>query len=102
MKGATGQTIDAESLGGARTHTEVSAVAHYRAANDPECLERIRQYIARLPRRKLPDRSDFKRFAGDDAGRMKYWRAAIAESGRLAEAFSEFVLRPDATRIQPL
>ncbi len=50
MKGATGQTIDAESLGGARTHTELSAVAHYRAANDKECLQRIREYIGRLPR----------------------------------------------------
>ncbi len=50
VKGATGQTIDAESLGGARTHTEQSAVAHYRAANDSECLARIREYIGRLPR----------------------------------------------------
>src|SRR5512142_2121671 len=50
VKGATGQTIDAESLGGARTHTQISAVAHYRAANDVECVTRIREYIARLPR----------------------------------------------------
>ncbi|HVD33179.1 MAG TPA: carboxyl transferase domain-containing protein [Gemmatimonadales bacterium] len=50
VKGATGQTIDSETLGGAKTHTEVSAVAHYRAANDTECLSRIRDYIARLPR----------------------------------------------------
>jgi 3-methylcrotonyl-CoA carboxylase beta subunit len=50
VKGATGQTIDAESLGGAVTHTEVSAVAHYRAANDADCLGRIREYVARLPR----------------------------------------------------
>jgi 3-methylcrotonyl-CoA carboxylase beta subunit len=50
VKGATGQTIDSESLGGARTHTEISAVAHYRAADDAECLKRIREYIARLPR----------------------------------------------------
>jgi 3-methylcrotonyl-CoA carboxylase beta subunit len=50
VKGATGQTIDAETLGGARTHTEQSAVAHYRAANDTECLERIREYVGRLPR----------------------------------------------------
>ena len=50
VKGATGQTIDAESLGGAVTHTDVSAVAHYRAANDAECLLRIRAYVARLPR----------------------------------------------------
>ncbi len=49
VKGATGQTIDAESLGGARTHTEQSAVAHYRTANDAECLVRIREYIGRLP-----------------------------------------------------
>jgi 3-methylcrotonyl-CoA carboxylase beta subunit len=50
VKGATGQTIDAESLGGAVTHTELSAVAHYRAANDAECLTRIREYVGRLPR----------------------------------------------------
>lgn len=50
VKGATGQTIDAESLGGARTHTETSGVAHYRVADDRECLERIRAYVARLPR----------------------------------------------------
>jgi 3-methylcrotonyl-CoA carboxylase beta subunit len=50
VKGATGQTIDSETLGGAKTHTEISAVAHYRAANDTECLARIREYISRLPR----------------------------------------------------
>ena len=50
VKGATGQTVDAESLGGAKTHTAVSAVAHYRAATDAECLVKIREYLARLPR----------------------------------------------------
>jgi 3-methylcrotonyl-CoA carboxylase beta subunit len=50
VKGATGQTVDAEALGGARAHTEVSGVAHYRAASDAECLTRIREYVARLPR----------------------------------------------------
>jgi 3-methylcrotonyl-CoA carboxylase beta subunit len=50
VKGATGQVVDAESLGGARTHTALSGVAHYRAANDEECLGRMREYVARLPR----------------------------------------------------
>jgi 3-methylcrotonyl-CoA carboxylase beta subunit len=50
VKGATGQTIDSETLGGAKTHTQLSAVAHYRAANDADCLSRIRDYVARLPR----------------------------------------------------
>jgi len=54
VKGATGQTVDAESLGGAATHTAVSAVAHYRAKDDRECVARIRDYVARLPRMLRP------------------------------------------------
>ena len=50
VKGATGQTIDAETLGGAATHTQISAVAHYETANDKECLARVREYVGRLPR----------------------------------------------------
>jgi acetyl-CoA carboxylase carboxyltransferase component len=49
VKGATGQVIDAETLGGAATHTEISAVAHYRAASDAECLKQMREYVGRLP-----------------------------------------------------
>ncbi len=54
VKGATGQTVDAESLGGAATHTAVSAVAHYRAKDDRECVARMREYVARLPRMLRP------------------------------------------------
>ena len=61
-----------------------------------------REYLARLPHAKLPDRKDFARYAGDDAGRMKYWRGAISESDRLAEAFHEFLRRPDPARVLPL
>jgi 3-methylcrotonyl-CoA carboxylase beta subunit len=54
VKGATGQVVDAESLGGAVAHTSVSAVAHYRAKDDAACLARIRDYVARLPRTLRP------------------------------------------------
>ncbi|MGH7562238.1 MAG: acyl-CoA carboxylase subunit beta [Gemmatimonadales bacterium] len=49
VKGATGQSVDSETLGGARTHTRQSAVAHYLAKNDADCLARIREYVSRLP-----------------------------------------------------
>ena len=49
VKGATGQAVDAESLGGAKMHTTVSGVAHYMAANDEACLEMIRQRFRELP-----------------------------------------------------
>ena len=61
-----------------------------------------REYLAKLPHGKLPDRNDFKRFAGDDAGRMAYWRAAMSESERLADAFLAFARRPDLARVLPL
>jgi acetyl-CoA carboxylase carboxyltransferase component len=50
VKGATGQSVDGETLGGARTHTATSGVAHYLAATDADCLEQIRAYVGRLPR----------------------------------------------------
>ena len=50
VKGATGQTVGAEELGGARVHTEVSGVAHYALPDDRSCLERLRQLVAELPR----------------------------------------------------
>src|SRR5262249_28665757 len=50
VKGATGQTIDNETLGGARTHNELSGVAHYRVADDQTCIEKIREFVAELPK----------------------------------------------------
>ena len=50
VKGATGQTIDNETLGGARTHNEISGVAHYRVPDDQTCVEKIREFVSELPR----------------------------------------------------
>src|SRR5581483_7150819 len=49
VKGAVGQSVDAETLGGARMHTTVSGVAHYMAANDRECLGLVRRKFRELP-----------------------------------------------------
>ncbi|MFN2604005.1 MAG: acyl-CoA carboxylase subunit beta [Gemmatimonadaceae bacterium] len=49
VKGATGETVDSETLGGAIMHTEVSGVAHYALDNDEECLAKLRDLVARLP-----------------------------------------------------
>jgi 3-methylcrotonyl-CoA carboxylase beta subunit len=49
VKGATGQTIDNETLGGARAHNEISGVAHYRVKNDEECIAKIREFVSELP-----------------------------------------------------
>ncbi len=54
VKGATGQTIDNETLGGARTHNELSGVAHYRVKDDAACIDKIREFVSELPPRSQP------------------------------------------------
>ncbi len=54
VKGATGQVVDSESIGGARLHTTVSGVAHYMAKNDAECLAHIRRRFRDLPAQSAP------------------------------------------------
>ena len=51
VKGATGQKIDGETLGGAKAHNAISGVAHYRAKNDEDCIRQIRELISELPAR---------------------------------------------------
>jgi acetyl-CoA carboxylase carboxyltransferase component len=48
VKGAVGQSIDSETLGGAGTHNEISGVAHYRARNDEECITKLRELVGEL------------------------------------------------------
>ena len=52
VKGATGQMIDQETLGGAHLHTATSGVAHYVAKDDDDCLEMIRARFRQLPEPK--------------------------------------------------
>ena len=49
VKGATGQSIDQESLGGAHLHNATSGVAHYVAKNDEDCLDMIRARFRQFP-----------------------------------------------------
>lgn len=49
VKGATGETVDSETLGGADTHTQISGVAHYALDNDEACLAKLRDLLGRLP-----------------------------------------------------
>jgi len=55
VKGATGQTVGAEELGGARVHTEVSGVAHYRVPDDETCIRELRRLVAELPASRPED-----------------------------------------------
>ena len=46
VKAAIGEEVDSETLGGAKTHTEISGVADYKAKDDQDCIRIIRQLIS--------------------------------------------------------
>ncbi|HEX7338506.1 MAG TPA: carboxyl transferase domain-containing protein [Rhodanobacteraceae bacterium] len=52
VKAATGEVVDAETLGGADVHTSMSGVADYFAENDAHALSLARDAVARLNRHK--------------------------------------------------
>jgi 3-methylcrotonyl-CoA carboxylase beta subunit len=52
VKAATGEVVDAETLGGADVHTSISGVADHFAENDAHALSIARDIIAALNRKK--------------------------------------------------
>jgi acetyl-CoA carboxylase carboxyltransferase component len=48
VKAAIGQVVDAEELGGAQMHAEISGTVDFFEKDDPSCLKRLRSLIALL------------------------------------------------------
>jgi len=48
VKAAIGETVDAETLGGAVTHTEISGIADYKFDSDEECLDQIKKIVSKI------------------------------------------------------
>lgn len=51
VKAAIGETIDNETLGGATTHSEISGVTDYKANDDKDALDKIRNLMDKLGER---------------------------------------------------
>ena len=49
VKAAIGQIVEAEELGGARMHAEISGTVDFFEKDDPSCLKRLRSLVAMLP-----------------------------------------------------
>ena len=52
VKAAIGEQVDAETLGGATTHSEISGVTDYKMPDDATCLATIRTLISHLAHRQ--------------------------------------------------
>ncbi len=48
VKAAIGEDADAESLGGAKMHTEISGIADYKFENEADCLNQVRRIMDKI------------------------------------------------------
>ncbi|MEO6832721.1 MAG: carboxyl transferase domain-containing protein, partial [Chitinophagaceae bacterium] len=48
VKAAIGEDVDAETLGGAKTHTEISGIADYKFDTEAECLDQVKRIMNKL------------------------------------------------------
>lgn len=49
VKTVTHEEVTSEDLGGAKTHAEKSGVNHFTAANDVECIKKVRRLLTYVP-----------------------------------------------------
>ncbi|MDW7651598.1 MAG: carboxyl transferase domain-containing protein, partial [Bacillota bacterium] len=55
IKAVTGEEVTAEALGGAETHNKTSGVAHFKAADEDDCMAKLRRLLSFLPSNNLDD-----------------------------------------------
>ena len=92
ISSVTGENVTSEELGGAETHTTKSGVAHFKAANDEECIAKIRKLLSYLPANYLeeapyePTNDEINRLSEklttivpDDSGKAYDVKEVIAE-----------------------
>ena len=58
VKAAIGQDVDAEALGGAKMHSQISGTVDFREPDDHACLNRLRSLVELLPDRRVKSGCD--------------------------------------------
>jgi 3-methylcrotonyl-CoA carboxylase beta subunit len=98
VKGATGEIVDSETLGGAEMHTTVSGVAHYAADTDEECLEKIRDLVERLPDRS-PSQEPVDAYAARFRSSRDTWTSPSGRKPETRDATALYDLLPGDHRM---
>jgi acetyl-CoA carboxylase carboxyltransferase component len=68
IKAVTGEDVNSETLGGAKTHNTVSGVAHFESADEETCFNQIKKLLSYIPENNLCDPEEI--ISGDDINRI--------------------------------
>lgn len=91
VKTVLGEEISAEDLGGADSHGTRSGVAHFVAANEYECMERIRELLSFLPQNNAEDPPRLR--PSDDAARTDAALASVVPEDERAPYDMKEIIR---------
>jgi hypothetical protein len=61
-----------------------------------------KEWVDKLPRRKLPDRTDFAHHGTNLAARVAQWSGAVSSAQQLADEFAAWLDKPDMKQVQAL
>ena len=101
VKAAIGEDVDAETLGGAVTHSEISGVTDYEAEDDEDCLDTVRALVDQLGpferagymrKEPVPPAFDAEEIYGimPDSGNQQYEMREIIARIIDAESWTEY------------
>lgn len=68
IKSVTGEEVSFDELGGATAHNTKSGVAHFKAQNDDDCIEKIKLLLSFIPSNNVEDAPIYE--CGDDLNRL--------------------------------
>lgn len=66
VKAAIGEDVDLQTLGGAKTHTEISGIADYKFKTEQECLDQVRRIMDKLGQQ---EKAGFDRVKSEEPAR---------------------------------
>ncbi len=104
VKTVTQEEITHDELGGGKTHTRVSGVAHFLAANDAECIRQIRRLLTFLPSNNAerpPSRDVPERLAGADDALLNIIPPLPSQPYDMREIVTRLVDDGDFLEVQP-
>ena len=84
VKAAIGQVVEAEELGGAKMHAEISGTVDFYEKDDPSCLKRLRSLVALLPE---AEEAKHAKKDGSHAGRQRSGRGLRHHQPRRPQAY---------------
>ncbi len=89
VKTVTNETVTSEELGGSKTHASKSGVTHFTAANDLQCIQKLKKLLSYIPQNYTEKPVDYKYVIGNET--REHLNTIIPESSNTPYDMKEVI-----------